>query len=238
MPDLNTSKKFFVSYKYKDSNVASGPVSEYTPGDDTNFLYTPRHYVDKIIEVVGADHIYKGEWGDEGMDDLSDDTTESKLRQKIFDSSITIVLISPNMWNRLEPEKDQWIPREISYSLRDKTRNGKTSKANAMLAVALPDMDGKYDHAVTKHTCQYCNLTVWHTDRYFSLLQRNMFNRNSKNLTSCNYCYTQNIHTGEDHSYVYPTTWINFINNHDAYINHVLALRDQLDHFDVKSNHI
>jgi len=235
MSDTNTSKKFFVTYKYKDSDVL--PLIEYTPGEDTDYLYTPRHYVDKIIEIVGADNIYKGEKGDEDMGHLSDDTIDSKLKQKIFDSSVTIVLISPNMWDKTKLEKDQWIPNEILYSLRDKTRGGRTSKTNGMLAVILPDANGKYGYAVSKHTCLYCNSRIWHIGSYFTLLRKNMFNRIRKNLTSCNYCLTRNINTGEDHSFVYPVMWPDFIKNHNLYINHALVLRERLEEFDLKRDY-
>lgn len=238
MIPTNNPKKIFVSYKYKDPDVHITPISKYTPGEDTDFLYTPRHYVDRIIEVVGSDNIYKGELGDEGMDDLSEDTIDSELKRKIFDSSVTIVLISPNMWDKTKLEKDQWIPREIIYSMRNKTRGDKSSKTNGMLAVVLPNLQGKYDYAVTRHTCPFCNVTIWHTDKYFSSIAKNMFNRDEKNLTSCNSCYMSNIHTGHDHSYMYPVVWDAFINDHNTYIDHALFLRDQMDDFDLKKDHV
>ena len=146
MPFPATSRKIFVSYKYKDWNVQ--PLVGCTPTADTDYLCTPRHYVDRIIALIGADHIYKGEPSGEDASHLTDDTIDSRLKEKIFDSSVTVVLISPNMWNKAEIESEQWIPNEISYSLRDKRRGDRTSVANGMLAVALPDMNGSYEYAV------------------------------------------------------------------------------------------
>ena len=231
---MDISRKIFVSYKYKDPNVWIEPIAEYSPGEDTDYLYTPRHYVDKIIEKIGTDHIYKGEQGDEGMDDLSDDTIDSKLKQKIFDSSVTIVLISPNMRDKNIPEKDQWISREIAYSLRNKTRGDKSSKTNAVLAVALPDLNGKYNHAVIH---QSCGVRSWQTNSFFRIISSNMFNRWNKNHTICNLCFGYHHH-GDDHSYIHPVKWEDFISNYDGHINHVLALREKMDDdFDITRTH-
>ena len=226
----NTTKKFFVSYKYKDSNVY--PLVEYTPSEDTDYLHTPRHYVDKIIEIIGEDHIYKGEKSDEDIGHLADDTIDSKLKEKIFDSSVTIVLISPNMWDKTKTEKEQWIPNEISYSLRDKTRGDRISKANAMLAVVLPDVDGNYDHAVVNDVC----VTRWMTNLFFSILNKNMFNRSNKRLIKCDVCGEYH-HTGGDHSYIHPVRWRDFIDSYDEYINHALSLREKLDDFEITKVH-
>jgi hypothetical protein len=222
------ANKFFVSYKYKDSNVQSDPVQEYTPSGDTDYLHTPRHYVDKIIDIVGADNIYKGEKGDEDMGHLSDDTIDSKLKEKIFDSSVTIVLVSPNMWDKTKPEKDQWIPNEIAYSLRQKTRGERTSGTNAMLAVVLPDRNGSYSYIVNSYSC----VTQWSTASLFKILKENMFNRNEKNLILCTTCGGRH-HTGQDHSYVYPVKWADFISNTQAYLNHVIGLRENLEHYEI-----
>lgn len=209
MSSETPSRKIFVSYKYKDWNVQ--PLSRYTPTADTNFLHTPRHYVDNIIDVVGADHIYKGELSGEDASHLTDDTIDSRLKEKIFDSSVTIVLLSANMCDRTKLEKEQWIPNEVAYSLRYKTRGDVTRKPTGIVAVALPDINGSYQYAVAHKSC----VTEWQTASFFKILSINMFNRKNKNQSVCNMCFGQH-HIGNDHSYIYPVRWSDFIRDHNS----------------------
>lgn len=132
-------RKVFVSYKYKDYDVA--PLSHATPPT------WPCDYVDLISRVVlSSDDIYKGEKSDEDISDWGDYLIWEHLKNKIYDSTITIVLISPNMKEPMKWQKSQWIPWEISYSLRETTRNDRTSHNNAILAVILPNKNGSYSY--------------------------------------------------------------------------------------------
>ena len=107
-----------------------------------------------------TDHVYKGEHDDEDLSDKSDEYIWSALKDKIYDSSVTIVLISPNMKEYGKWEVSQWIPWEISYSLRETTRSDRTSHSNAILAVVLPDRNGSYQY--------YRNM------RLFDILRKNI----------------------------------------------------------------
>lgn len=131
--------KIFVSYKYNDTNV-----------EDLSSVWgtTAVHdYVDYIQNrILNGDDIYKGEKSDEDLSYLSEDSIWMHLKDKIHDSTLTIVLISPNMKEPFKKQRSQWIPWEISYSLREITRNDRTSHRNALLAVILPDRNGSYDY--------------------------------------------------------------------------------------------
>lgn len=130
--------KIFVSYKYKDTNVKSLP----------NVLGTTavRDYVDYIQEKILKRDVYKGEKSDDDISSWSDDAIWEHLKDKIYDSTITIVLISPNMKEPYKQQRSQWIPCEISYSVRETPRNGRTSQRNALLAVILPNRYGSYNY--------------------------------------------------------------------------------------------
>ena len=132
-------RKVFVSYKYKDNDVKA--LSGVTPPT------WPCDYVDYIKNnILDDDDIYKGENSDEDISSWSEDDIWEHLKDKIYDSTITIVLISPNMKEHGKWQRSQWIPWEISYSVREITRNDRTSHSNSILAVILPNKNGSYDY--------------------------------------------------------------------------------------------
>lgn len=109
--------------------------------------YNACDYVDYIKnKVLCDDDIYKGENSDEDISSWSEDAIWNHLKNKIYDSTLTIVLISPNMKETGKWQRSQWIPWEISFSVRETTRNNRTSHRNALLGVILPDKSGSYDY--------------------------------------------------------------------------------------------
>ncbi len=217
------SHKIFVSYKYADTQVR--PL--FRPDDYSQT--TARHYVDDLsLRLDENDHIYKGEDDGEDMSQFKDETIESKLRDKIFDSSVTIVLVSKGMRDIWKSENDQWIPWEISYSLKEMAKNDRTSGTNAVLAVALPDESASYSYIVTEHNC----VTSWNTGNMFRIIADNMFNRAEKNLVVCDSCLNHH-HIGKDHSYIYPVKWDNFIEDINGHISHAKDLQNRLDEFEL-----
>lgn len=132
-------RKIFVSYKFKDNDVKKIPdiIQPTWPCDYVNCIKN---------NVLSSDDIYKGENSDEDISSWSENSIWNHLKSKIYDSTITIVLISPNMREPNKWQKSQWIPWEISYSLRETTRNDRTSHNNAILGVILPDKKGSYSY--------------------------------------------------------------------------------------------
>lgn len=227
-------KKIFVSYKYADSLVQDLGLYEETEFYGTKFkkkiTTTVRHYVDELSGLLEEDHIYKGEDDGESMDTLSDTTIGSKLGDKIFDSSVTIVLISKGMNNRSLPEKEQWIPWEISYSLREQSRKNQHSKTNAVIAVVLPDTSGSYDYFLTYDAD--CSCTNHNTPILFNILRRNMFNIKEPVTSTCK---GQAIYHGE-YSYILCVKWSSFKSNIDHFINRACKIRDNKEAYNITKN--
>lgn len=220
------ARKIFVSYKHKDPGVRLiANIFEQT---------TARHYVDKLREYLDAeDHIYKGE-GNEDLSEFKDDTIQTRLKEKIFDSSITIILISKNMRNPFVSENDQWIPWEVSYSLREKTKDGRTSAPNAFLAVALPDENNSYEYFIRETGCPTCRSINWNTESLFQILRKNMFNKKQPQTITCRsgVCGPY-LYTGEEHSYMYPLKWDNFLVNVNAYIDHATRINQNINDYNL-----
>ena len=157
MNNLNcqTRHKIFVSYKHGDTNVYPLSRSSATVPMASGIqllLQCPkqtkaRDYVDEFIRIAEKKDlmIYKGERDGEDLSGLSEDTIWEKFKDRIFDSTLTIVFISPNMREN-KPDRDQWIPWEVYFSLRHQTREGKTSNPNALLCVVLPNKSGNYGY--------------------------------------------------------------------------------------------
>lgn len=219
-------RKIFVSYKYADSNVRALP--------NNLFIVTKsRDYVNELQKVLDAhDEIYKGEDDGEDLSDFANSSIETRLRKRIFDSSITIVLVSEGMKDPFKLEKDQWIPWEISYSLREKSQGSKTSRPNALLMVVLPNSQGSYEYYMKDNTCNYCNCRTLSTHFLFDILRKNTFNNKNKTQADCNNHGSYPVYTG-DHSYISSIKWDDFIKNPSAHLDNAIEKKDNIESFEI-----
>lgn len=229
------ARNVFVSYKYSDAKVQDLGLYEIVDFLGTKMKRkiptTARHYVDKVAEKLEKeDHIYKGEDDGESMATLADSTIASKLGDKIFYSSVTIVLISKGMKDPFKAEKDQWIPWEISYSLKQQDRQGQKSKTNGVIAVVLPDEFGSYEYYITKD--EECNCRTLNTSFLFEILRVNMFNVKEPKRRLCNGSY---VYLG-DSSYIPSIKWEDFIERPSIYIDKAIELRDIKEEFKISKN--
>lgn len=102
-------RKTFISYKYSSSTETRNRI---------------------INSLDGGVSYYKGETS--SSPNLTDYTTnyiKEKLKDMIYDTSVTIVVISLNMIH------SSWIPWEIQYSLSEHSRDNRKSKTNGIVAV-------------------------------------------------------------------------------------------------------
>lgn len=67
-----------------------------------------------------------------------------RIKDRINDNTATVVFISPGMKELGKKEKLQWIPQEISYSIKEMPRNDRISHSNSLLFATLPDKNDQY----------------------------------------------------------------------------------------------
>lgn len=202
------SKKIFISYKYGDKQVAR--LNHVSLKESTRV----RDYVDVLQSHLArqGDHINKGEIDGESLADFQDETIQSKLADKIYDSSVTLVLVSKGMNESWKLEKNQWIPWEIAYSLRTKTRFGRTSKTNAMLAIKLPDENHSYDYDA----------------KLLQIIKNNRNNLKNKYLSEYKSTLLE--------SYIFYVKWEDFINNINEYIDLSLEIWRNRDKYELNKS--
>lgn len=220
------SRKIFISYKYGDRNVPSSWVSGLEPT-------TVRHYVDMLqLYLDKNDHINKGEKDGEDLSNFTDETIASKLRDKIFDSSLTIVMISKEMKDPFKQEREQWIPWEVSYSLKEHSRAGRTSRTNAVLAIVLPDSNGSYEYIIHENSCHYCNCTTFNTEILFGIISKNMSNIKDPTYNNCGNHGTGRVYLG-NFSYIHTVKWEDYIKDANKHIQISYEINEKIEEYNI-----
>ncbi|MBU3157794.1 TIR domain-containing protein [Clostridium estertheticum] len=195
--------KTFISYKYTEA----------------------RGLRDDIIEKLGDDSkYYNGETSDSA--DLTDTTTENikdKLRDMLYSTSVTIVIISPNM------TYSKWIDWEIEYSLKEITRKDKTSRTNGIVGV-LMKYNGGYGWIETNNKSEDgCSSRDIDTNKLYSIIYNNRFNLEEP-VYVCNECQTVDSLTG---SYISLINEDVFLSNPSKYIDNAFEKSDDIDSFKI-----
>ena len=224
--------KIFVSYKYGDDSVYPllNPLSTFSFYASRS---TVRDYVDKLeLYFDHTSHIYKGESNNDDLSYLSDEAIWERLKDRIYDSTVTIVIISPNMKEPRRSERSQWIPWEIAYSLRETRRGERISHSNAVLAVILPDRNHQYDYYINPFSYQRVD-GQWQSgeDPIFSIIRKNMNNKKYNSLFFSNH----RIHmpSTNEESYIPSVTWDDFICHPMKYIECAVNRKDKIDNYTI-----
>jgi len=221
--------KIFISYKHKDTNVKSLHGGFYSND-------TVRTYVDELERYISdsSEHIYKGEHDGEDLSSYPEETIWKILKDKIYDSTLTIIMISRGMKDSV-PDRDQWIPWEISYSLKEVSRkniNGdiKSSFSNALLAIVLPDRLGSYSYYIEDHDCCDDNCRTLNTPFLFEIMRKNMFNIRNPDRSECK--NSREIFHGLS-SYIYSVKWKDFVDSPEYYINIAYYIQSKIEQYNI-----
>ena len=167
--------KTFISYKYSEA----------------------RKLRDDIIDALGNDAtFYLGETSDSpDMTDLKTETIRKNLTDMMYGTSVTIVIISPNMKN------SKWIDWEIEYCLKNITRKDRTSRTNGIVGVIMKH-NGNYNWLKeTKINIDGCTTSSYEDFYLYDIIKSNRYNQNPKKY-SCNVCKTVDALSGSYISFV------------------------------------
>ncbi len=176
------ARKTFISYKHSESQDLR----------------------DRIVESLGDDaSYYQGETAD--SPDLTDTSTENikeNLKDMMYNTSVTIVIISPNV------KQSKWIDWELEYCLKRITRQNRTSQTNGIVAV-IQKVNGGYSWFKTSNIqSDGCHSSSYSTTLVYDIINKNRFNQNPMQY-SCETCKIVPESTASYISYVDEETFLN-----------------------------
>lgn len=182
------ARRTFISYKYSEA----------------------RGLRDRIIKALGKDaSYYQGETSDSpDMTDLKTETIKKNLRDMMYNTSVTIVIISPNI------KDSKWIDWELQYCLTKTTRKGRTSQRNGIVAV-IQKINGSYSWFKSSiRKADGCIVTRYEDDLVYDIINNNRDNQNPKEY-NCPTCMCIDQLKGSYISYIEED---DFIENPSKYI--------------------
>jgi hypothetical protein len=197
------ARKTFISYKYSEA----------------------QNVRDEILEAFGDDATYyQGETAD--SPDLTDSSTENikkNLTDMMYDTSVTIVVISPNL------KDSKWIDWEIEYSLKEISRKGRTSKTNGVVGIIQKINDG-YDWLATmSKKDDGCSVRAIEDFKLYKIINENRYNRNA-HAYACDECKTFSQLGG---SYISLIDEAVFLSAPEKYIENAFEKSEKADEFDL-----
>lgn len=181
--------KTFISYKYSEA----------------------KELRDDIIAALGEDATYyMGETSD--SPDLTDTSTENiknNLKNMMYDTSVTIVILSPNM------KQSKWIDWEIEYCVKSISRKDRKSHTNGVVGVIMK-VNGDYGWFESTSTNCHGHPTVdYNLEKVFDIISENHYNSKPEQW-HCDECKTYDYLNGSYISFIEEES---FLNNPRMYIN-------------------
>ena len=161
---------------------------------------------------------------------MSEDTIQEYLYEKLKDTSVTIVLLTPDAVSYRKDwigNYDDWLYDELRYSLEDRKNN----RTNGVVAVYTDDAKDRILES-SSHYCSYCQQTKsCRTLKYFdNLARKNMLNIKPKfKKNPCN-----DLYSDEYDSYISLVSLEVFKKDYKKYIDNAKEKRDRLEEFEIK----
>ena len=195
------ARKTFISYKYSDARCVR----------------------DRIIDALGDDaKFYRGEDGfSDDLTGLKADTIKNRLKDMIYGTSVTIVVISPEM------KLSKWIPWELEYSLKDVKRGDRYSHSNGIVGV-IKKVNGDYSWIRQSSTAlDGCSISHFDESRLPEIIKLNRANQTPKEYL-CSHCKTIDRLTG---SYISLINEDEFLRSPDHFIENAFCKSNHLENY-------
>ena len=195
------ARKTFISYKYSESCDVR----------------------DRIIRALGDDATYyKGEDGySQDLSGYAAETIKEHLKKMIYDTSVTIVVLSPEM------NDSAWIPWELEYSLKDVKRGDRCSHSNGIVAV-VKKVDGSYSwlrRDVVR--ADGCHTHSFDESKLPKIISDNRSNQEPKEY-ACNCCKSIDWLSG---SYISVINEDDFIDDPNRFIENAYEKSQRLENY-------
>lgn len=191
------ANKVFVSFRYKDGNA----------------------YKKEIVELLKSQQYTIDVSESEDRSQFTDDTIQKYLYNKIRDSTITIVILTPEAINyqRTNGNIDDWLYDEVSYSL--KQYEGKRS--NGVIAIYPLESENIIFSRVDNKR------------RTFNTLE-NLAKKNSCNVKDAyKVCTDEGWYDESKDCYVSFIPYHEFKNDMKQYIDNAVDKRNRIDQFKI-----
>jgi hypothetical protein len=179
---------------------------------------------DDIIAKLGNDaKYYRGETTESpDLTGTSVENIKECLKDMIFGTSVTIVIISPNL------KASKWVDWEIEYSLKEYKRGFTTSKTNGIIGVVMK-VNGSYDWLISSYlNSDGCSTRSINDSMLYSLINKNRLNLNTTNKYACPTCKTFNQLDG---SYISLIEEDRFLENPPLYIENAFKKSQDIGNY-------
>lgn len=199
--------KVFISFRFSDGKMIK---------DELVDLF------DESTEVINRSE-------DVDRSQMSEGTIQEYLYEKLKDTSVTIVLLTPEAVSYRKNwvgNYDDWLYDELRYSLEDRKNN----RTNGVVAIYTDDAKDKLISEST-HSCSQCQETqsCRSLKNFDNLVRKNMVNiKNSYKKNPCD-----NLYDDEHDSYISLVSWEEFKQDYTKYIDNAKEKRDRLHEFNI-----
>jgi len=161
----------------------------------------------------------------ENRSNQTEETIKRYLYSKLKETSVTIVILTPNAINyerNGSNQIDDWLYDELRYSLEDREDN----RTNGVIALYTKEAK---PFLMTEYNCSRCltNCLVKGVSDFENLVRKNMVNiKDSYKVHKCT-----NIYDDLKDSYVALVSFEEFVGNYKKYIDNALEKRERLIEF-------